>query len=109
DSEATMLALMEAGMDVARLGLAHGDLEGPLECYERLRKAAVSAGRAIGILVDLPGPKVRAGSFPEGGVELVEGSRVRLVPGYSASTAEVLEVGYESLASDVEIGDQLLV
>jgi pyruvate kinase len=109
DSEATMLALMEAGMDVARLGLAHGDLEGHLECYERLRKAAVDAGRPIGILVDLPGPKVRAGSFPEGGVELVEGARVRLVPGYSASTAEVLEVGYESLASDVEVGDQLLV
>ncbi len=109
DSEAQMLALMEAGMDVARLGLAHGDLDHHLERYDRLRKASVEVGRPIGIMVDLPGPKVRAGGFPEGGVELAEGSRVRLVPGYGASTAEVVEVGYESLVKDVEIGDHLLV
>ncbi|MET0826961.1 MAG: pyruvate kinase, partial [Acidimicrobiales bacterium] len=78
DSEATLVALVEAGMDVARIGLAHGDLDHHLECYDRIRKASVEADRPVGILVDLPGPKVRAGSFPESGVELVEGERLRL-------------------------------
>ncbi len=108
DREATLVALIEAGMDVARLGLAHEDLETHLDRYDRIRKAAVEADRPVGILVDLPGPKVRAGGFPEGGVELVEGERMRLTPGFSQSTAEVVEVGYERLVHDVEIGDRLL-
>ena len=51
-------------MDVARLGLAHEDLDTHLERYDRIRKAAVDADRPVGILVDLPGPKVRAGGLP---------------------------------------------
>ena len=107
DSEAKLGAMVEAGMDVARLGLAHEDLDAHLERYDRIRKASVEADRPIGILVDLPGPKVRAGRFPEGGAELVDGERLRLTPGYSASTAEMIEVGYERIVSDVEIGDRL--
>ena len=107
-SEATLFALIEAGMDVARLGLAHEDLDTHLDRYDRIRKAAVEADRPVGILVDLPGPKVRAGAFPEGGVDLVEGERMRLTPGYSQSTAEVVEVGYERLVNDVEVGDRML-
>ena len=45
DSEATLVALVEAGMDVARIGLAHGDLDHHLECYDRIRKASVEADR----------------------------------------------------------------
>jgi len=109
DTEVQMVALMEAGMDVARLGLAHEDLEGHLDRYDRLRKASVEAGRPIGILVDLPGPKVRAGRFPEGGVDVVEGQSVRFTPGFSESTADVVEIGYETLLRDIQVGDQLLL
>jgi pyruvate kinase len=108
DSEASLVALMEAGMDVARLGLAHEDLDYHLERYDRVRKAAAEVGRPIGILVDLPGPKVRAGRFPEGGIDLADGDRVRLCAGFSASTAEVIEVGYDQIVDDVEVGDTLL-
>jgi pyruvate kinase len=107
DSDATLVALVDAGMDVARLGLAHEDLETHLDRYERIRKASVEADRPVGILVDLPGPKVRAGRFPEGGVELVEGERLRIEPGWSESTREVVEVGYERIVTDVEVGDRL--
>src|SRR5215207_6133439 len=95
-------------MDVARIGLAHEDLDHHLERYDRIRKASVEADRPVGILVDLPGPKVRAGRFPESGVTLVEGSKLRLTPGFSASTAEVVEVGYERIVSDVQVGDRLV-
>ena len=51
---------------------------------------------------------MRAGRFPEGGVTLTEGDRMRLTPGFSASTAEVVEVGYERIVSDVQVGDRLI-
>ncbi len=75
-------------MDVARLGLAHDDLDTHLDRYDRIRKVAAEADRPIGILVDLPGPKVRAGRFPDDGVDLVEGERMQLIPGYGHSTAD---------------------
>jgi pyruvate kinase len=102
-----MVAMIEAGMDVARLGLAHDDLETQLDRYDRLRKAAIESGRPIGILVDLPGPKVRVGRFPEDGVEVREGDRVRITHGFGDSTADVIEVSYEGIVRDIEIGDCL--
>jgi len=73
-------AMVEAGMNAARLSLAHGPLEEALERLHRVR--AVTKDKAfVGVLGDLPGPKIRAGAFPEGGVELSAGAVVELVPG----------------------------
>ncbi len=63
ESPTVMQRLVEAGMDVARLGLAHDTLDLQIERFFRLRAAAEAAGRPLGILVDLPGPKVRAGAW----------------------------------------------
>ena len=81
ENTATLRRLMDAGMDVARLGLAHGTLDESLERYHRIRQVAADAGRRVGILVDLPGPKIRAASFPVEGAEHVEGTTIRIVPG----------------------------
>ena len=53
DSPAVLQRMVEAGMDVARLGLAHDTLDLQIERYFRLRAAAEAAGRPLGILVDL--------------------------------------------------------
>ena len=108
ESPTVMQRMVEAGMDVARLGLAHDSLDLQIERFFRLRAAAEAAGRPLGILVDLPGPKVRAGAFPDGGLELTDGQRLRLVPGTGRSTAEVVEVDYEGLLDDVQVGDLLM-
>jgi len=71
--------MVESGMNAVRLSLAHGSLEEALERLERVR--TVTGDSLIGVLGDLPGPKIRAGAFPDGGVELVAGSLVELVPG----------------------------
>jgi pyruvate kinase len=77
DSPATLEAMIEAGMDVARIGLAHGTVEEQMSRYERVRAASVAVGRQVGILVDLPGPKVRAASFGvDEGTLLTEGSTI---------------------------------
>ncbi|MCP4225476.1 MAG: pyruvate kinase, partial [Actinomycetia bacterium] len=50
---ATLRQLIEAGMDVARVGLAHGDLDQHIGTYRSIRQAAADSGRSIGILIDL--------------------------------------------------------
>jgi pyruvate kinase len=108
DDEATLRAMIAAGMDVARLGLAHGTIDDGLARYHRIRKVAREEGRHLGILVDLPGPKVRAGSFGDG-VEFAAGAVVRLAVGDQKSTSDVIEIDYEGLLDDIQVGDRLAV
>ncbi|MFM7069555.1 MAG: pyruvate kinase [Actinomycetes bacterium] len=109
DSPQVLRAMVEAGMDVARLGLAHGSLDESIARFHAVRAAADDIGRAVGILVDLPGPKVRLASFEANGVTLETGSEVLLVPGRTTSDARVLGVDYEQLLDDVRPGDVLAV
>lgn len=107
DSEAMIKDLAEAGMDVARIGLAHGTLDEAIEKFRRVRRVAEELGRPIGTLVDLPGPKVRAGGMPEEGLVLTQGETVRLAPGHDGSTATMIQVDHEGLLSDLHVGDRV--
>ncbi len=107
ESEDVIRQLVRAGMDVARIGLAHGPKDDQIEKFRRIRAVAADEGRHVGILVDLPGPKVRCAPFGPGGIELLQDDRIRLAPGHGASTGEVVEVGYETLLTDVHPGDRL--
>ena len=97
DNESTLRGMIAAGMDAVRLNLSHGTVEEALVVHRRVRALAKEAGRDIGTLVDLPGPKVRAASFGREGVELPDGHRVRLTSGNTKSTREMIEVDYAGL------------
>jgi len=107
ESEATLKDMVEAGADVIRINLSHGSLDDAIERYRRLRRVEESTGRPLGILVDLPGPKVRAGSFPEGGSRLIVGEELDLGVGDDPSTAERVHVDHEGLLRDMHAGDRL--
>ncbi len=107
ESESTLAEMMAAGMDVARIGLAHGTLDEAIERYQRIRKVSAEVGRPVGILVDLPGPKVRAASFGDTAVTFHADTTVEMVVGSSSSTENVIEVDYEGLLEDVLVGDTL--
>ncbi|MEO8696332.1 MAG: pyruvate kinase [Acidimicrobiales bacterium] len=109
ESEPMLRALINAGVDVTRLGLAHGTIDDALERYHRIRRVAEEEGKHVGILVDLPGPKVRAASFGDHAVDLPDGHIVRLAVGHDRSTADVIEVEYDSLLEDIQIGDRLVL
>ncbi|MDG1989091.1 MAG: pyruvate kinase [Acidimicrobiales bacterium] len=109
DDETTLRDLIRAGMDVARLGLAHNTIDEAADRMARIRRIAATEGRYVGILVDLPGPKVRAASFGETAVEIVEDSRVNLRVGGRVSTASDIEIDYAGLLADVEAGDRLSI
>ncbi|MBJ7455432.1 MAG: pyruvate kinase [Thermoleophilia bacterium] len=107
DGEKTLRGMIEAGMDAVRLNLSHGTVEEALELHRRVRVLSQDMGRAVGTLVDLPGPKVRAATFGRDGVELPDGHRVRLVSDADHSTSEVIGVEYEGLLEGIEIGDRI--
>lgn len=108
ESAPVLRKMIEAGMDVARLGLAHGSIDEALEKYHRIREVAADVGRPIGIMVDLPGPKVRLGAFA-GATHLSTGSMITLAPGREVSDAEVLGVDYPQLVEDLHPGDCLAI
>ena len=91
-SPAMLEELVDAGMDVARVSLAHGTLEDHTAAIDRIRE--VTRDRSVAILADLPGPKIRTGPFPAQGAQLCQGQTVELVAGDGPSTAERLQVAY---------------
>jgi pyruvate kinase len=108
DTPEALDAVLRAGVDVVRLNLSHGDIAGHLERLADVRAAARRLGRTVGVLADLPGPKVRCGKFPDGGVALATGGHVRLVPGNSGSDAEQIQIDYPTLLDDLRVGDRVM-
>jgi pyruvate kinase len=104
-----MRGLVEAGMDVARLNFSHGTHADHESVYHMVREAAESTGRAVAILADFQGPKIRLGKFAEGKVEWRTGDAVVITAEDVAGTAERVSVTYKRLPSEVRAGDRLLV
>lgn len=102
-------ALVEAGMDVARLNFSHGDYPDHEACYRRVRSASEATGRAVGILADLQGPKIRLGRFADGGTVWVNGETVRISVSDCEGTHDRVSTTYKKLAADARPGDRLLV
>ena len=65
-TDESVRGLVEAGMDVARMNFSHGDYSDHKAAYDRVRAASNSTGRAVGVLADLQGPKIRLGRFADG-------------------------------------------
>jgi len=106
-----MVAMMEAGLDVARLNLSHGTHEGHRAQLRLAREAAAGAGRTLGVMFDLQGPKIRIERFREGTVTLVEGRRFVLDAELPRDAGNQDQVGitYKDLPRDVRAGDCLLL
>lgn len=106
--EATMKAMVEAGMDVARLNLSHGSVDDSIERLKQLRKISATLGREVGVMADLPGPKVRIGKV-EPALEIQVDDHIDLVPGHEPSKKGTFTVDYERLLIDVRVGDRLSI
>jgi len=100
----TLVRLVEAGMDVARLNYSHGTLDEHAQTALRVRDAAGRAGRPVAILQDLPGPKLRIGPLREDVVELTPGEHLTFVCGDDeiAGDAHRMSMSWAGLADAVE-------
>src|ERR1700760_2986646 len=96
-------------MDIARLNLSHGSYAEHEARYARIRAASDVAGRAVGILVDLQGPKIRLGRFAGGPTQLVPGARFTITTRDVLGNAELASTSHLGLPSDVSSGERILV
>src|SRR3989440_8060350 len=101
--------LVDAGMDVARLNFSHGTHADHEEVFRHVRDAAAATGRAVGILADLQGPKIRLGRFAEGSVEWRTGEIVVITSEDVAGTHDRVSCTYKRLPAEVKPGDRLLI
>src|SRR5436309_13093371 len=101
--------LVDAGMDVARLNFSHGTHADHEHVYRHVRDAAEVTGRAVGILADLQGPKIRLGRFAAGPVEWRTGEIVVITNHDVPGTHDRVSCTYSRLPSEVKPGDRLLI
>ena len=108
-SSERMLGLVEAGMDVARLNFSHGSHEDHQKVYDLVRSAASEAGRAVAVLGDLQGPKIRLGKFANGPHEWRTGDLVTITSEDILGTPDRVSCTYTKLPEEVKVGDRLLI
>jgi len=102
-------ALIDAGLNVARLNFSHGTHEDHRSTFDLLRAAAERRGTPVAILQDLQGPKIRVGKMEGGSVSLVKGSQLLLTTEDVEGTAQRVPHTYRPLPKDVDPGDRILL
>ncbi len=108
-TEERIRELVESGMDVARLNFSHGEHSDHAENYKKVRQACEDLGRAVGILADLQGPKIRLGRFAEERTIWATGEVVRITVDDIVGDHDRVSTTYKQLAEDAKSGDRLLV
>ena len=111
DDTKTLLAMIDAGLDVARLNFSHGDHDAQQKRLASLRKVAADCGRFVGVIGDLQGPKVRVRKFENKRVTLSKDDEFFLdstLEDYAGNNDGV-GVAYDELHKDVNVNDVLLL
>ena len=102
-------AIIDAGVDVARMNLSHGSYDVHEEVYKNIRKAADDSGRAVAVLVDLQGPKIRLGKFEGGPYDLAVGDIFKITTEDIIGNRDICGTTFKGLPQDVAPGDFLLI
>lgn len=105
----TIRAIIEAGVDVARMNLSHGSHEVHEGVYANIRSAAADVGKPVAVLVDLQGPKIRTGKFADGPHTLSTGDIFTITTEDIEGTKDIVGTTFKGLPHDVSAGDTLLI
>lgn len=109
DSPETMLQMLLAGMNIARLNFSHGDFAWHKAAIDNLRRAAHKAGKGVTIMADLPGPKIRIGQLAEEPIELQRGDAFTLTTSEIIGDRQRVFVNFPRLPGVVKLGDILFL
>ncbi len=101
--------LVDAGMDVARMNMSHGEHAEHERLYHLVRQASDESGHGVGIFADLQGPKIRLGTFGEGPVKLKRGNTFTITTRNVLGDVNECGTTYAGLPGDVKMGDPLLI
>jgi len=109
DTPEMIRRLVEAGMDVARLNMSHGNHDDHRRRYELVREASDATGHGVGIVADLQGPKIRLETFATGKARLIEGDEFVITTRDVEGDASICGTTYRGLPGDVAEGDPILI
>jgi pyruvate kinase len=109
DSFEQLKTLIEAGMNVARLNMSHGSHAEHEARYRNVRAASEAAGRAVGVLADLQGPKIRLATFADGPVTVENGDEFTITTEDVPGDQHICGTTYKGLPGDVKPGDPVLI
>ena len=109
NSKEMLHELIKSGVDVFRLNFSHGTHEDHAKVIQYIREINAENGTTIPVLQDLQGPKIRIGQVENNGVEIENGQELIITTEEMVGTSEKVSTTYTSLATDVNIGDQILV
>lgn len=101
--------LVDAGMDVARLNMSHGEYADHEAVYRLVRRASDESGHGVGVFADLQGPKIRLATFADGPVKLKKGARFTITTRDVPGDVDVCGTTYDGLPGDVSVGDPVLI
>lgn len=105
----TIRALLEAGVNVLRLNMSHGDHDFHRNCLQQVRDISRSLDRNAAVMADLCGPKIRIGKLTDGSAQLCSGEQTTLSSDVAPGNAQRIPSQYQNLASDVTPGDRILL
>jgi len=109
DSDEVISALMQNGMNVARLNFSHGSYEEHLRRIVRLKRLREELNLPVALLLDTKGPEIRTGEFESGSVILPEGAEIVIRENDIIGTATEFSVSYKGLVEDVQPGTRILI
>ena len=110
NSRDTIMAMVDRGMNVARLNFSHGSYDDHAQIVSLLRSLSQELDTPITILQDLQGPKIRVGMLGDQGIELVAGKKITLVPQTEdTKDSATVSIDYPYLAEEAQVGEQILL
>ena len=109
EDPATMRALLETGMNVARINFSHGEQDHHAQVIDQLRKIAAECNKPLAIMQDLQGPKIRTGLLPAKGINLQVGDKVILTIDPKPAFPDHIPVDFIDLPEVVKPGRRILL
>ena len=109
ESVETLVKLINAGMNVARLNFSHGDFEEHGARIVNIREASKITGKMCAILLDTKGPEIRTNNMKDGIVSLIAGETVRISMTEVEGTKDKFSITYPELIDDVVVGNHILL
>jgi pyruvate kinase len=110
DDKDSLIAMLRAGMNVARLNFSHGTHDEHADRIRMLKEASADCDIPVGVLLDTKGPEIRTGKIAGGGtIDLIQGNRIVMTSEEIEGNAERLSVSYKQLPKDVQSGDHIYV
>ena len=107
--EMQIKALVEAGMDAARLNFSHGSHEEYARLLGIVRAVSAETGKPLAVIADLQGPKIRVGEMPPEGVRLMRGQQLAVTPSRIVGSGEQVPIVYSGLDDIAQPGSRILI